>query len=548
MSNLTTELVGEVFNGGYKWAGDGALASNGCIYFAPCCATRVLKYDISTNISTLVGDDYGSDFGKWEGGVFTNNSVYFAPLCSKKVLKVNINTDTTELVGPEYDGKGDWSGGVLGEDGFVYFVPSSAKQILRLNPTNDTFKLVGDKYEGSNKWSGGVVASYKDIYCIPYESSQVMKFDPTTKGTQLIGNKIGGSDRYNGGTTGSDGCIYATPDGANKILRINPKNDEITLVGSDLPGSDKWSKFVQSNDECLYGIPSSAKKVLKYDVGAQTSSLVGPVFEGEYKWSGGVLGPDNCIYGTPFNADQVLKISMTYADEVLKISRTTPPIKDPINWAITYDQLLEVRDQAEEMFNGNFNLKTMRDIVDMIIRPLCEENKTSYALSRNIEGLKTDVFVTHSWDELFGDFTNAIEKTFQSKLVKPSLWISAFALNQAGDIETRLGTRETALDQSPFARALKGADSYLIVRNSKKDLCVRIWCIAEFIFAKEYGFIPLKTQIAGPNTFANNKSSVYDAEACDPFDKDKIFTDLLINKGSRKELDNYISQFRAFGT
>jgi len=531
MSILTTEVVGEVFNGTFKWMGDGALASNGCIYFAPGDATRVLKHDTSTNISTLVGDDYGSDEGKWSGGVFTNNSVYFAPACSKKVLKVNINTDSTELVGLEYDGERKWSGGVLGEDGFVYFVPCCAEQILRLDPTNDTFELVGDKYKGEVKWMGGVVASNKNIYSIPYSSSQVMKFDPTTKVTQLIGDEIDGRCKYHGGTIGSDGCIYAAPMSANKILRINPNTDEVTQVGSNLPEEGKWSKFVQGNDKCLYGIPFNATKVLRYDVHAQTSSLVGPKLEGGFKWYGGVLGPDNCIYGSPFFNDKVLKLSF-------------PPIKDPTMWAITYEQLLEVRDQAEEMSNENFNLKTMRDIVDMIIRPLCEENNTSYALSKNIEGLKTDVFVTHSWDELFGEFTNAIERTFRSKLVKPNLWICAFALNQAKDHETHLGTGETGLDQSPFVRALKGAASYLIVRNSKKDLCTRIWCIAEFIYAKEYGFIPTKTDIAGPNTFANSNSSVYHAEATVTKDRDKIMT-VLLNKGSRHEIDDHMTQFRA---
>jgi len=222
-------------------------------------------------------------------------------------------------------------------------------------------------------------------------------------------------------------------------------------------------------------------------------------------------------------------------------------IKDPAMWAITYEQLLEVRDQAGEMFNENFNLKTMRDINDMIIRPLCEENKTSYSLFKNIKGLKTDVFVTHSWDELFGEFTHAVVNTFQSKLVKPSLWICAFALNQAGDIETQLGTGETALDQSPFVRALKGAESYLIVRNSKKDLCARIWCVAEFVFAKEYGFIPDKTHISGPDTFANSTSSVYDADAWDEKDKDKILRELL-NMHLRESIDDYMKQFRSFGT
>jgi len=589
MSTLTTELVGEAFNGEYKWRGDGVVASNGSIYFAPYDANRVLKYDTSTSISTLVGEEYGDGGYKWDGGVFANNSVYFAPASSKKVLKVDINTDTTQLIGPDYDGNCNWGGGVLGEDGFVYFVPYNAKQILRIDPKDDTCELIGDKYDGSCKWIGGVVATNNIIYCIPYDSSKVLKFDPTTKVAQLISTDLGdGGSKYCGGTIGSDGCVYAPPMDANRILKINPNNDEITLVGSDYQkGCAHWSSFVQGYDNCLYGIPFCANNVVKYDVHSQTSSLVGSRLGGhDNTWLGGILGPDNCIYGTPYKASQVLKISMPNGPTLSSdgfiptgvgnsanegtghlgyedIGNNKPiaagiddsakkqeddSTTNPAMWAMTYNQLLEVKDLAEATFKKDFESKTMRDINKEIIKPVCQRNKTSYALSKNSEGLKINVFVSHSWDEPFGEFVNAIQDAFQNKLEKPNLWICAFALLQgnAEDIATQLGTDDTALDQSPFVQALKGADSYLIVRNSKKDLCARIWCICEFTFAKKYGFIPSKTLVAGPSTFADVTTSVYHAESFDPKDKDKILKELL-DEHSREEIDEYMNQFRAFG-
>ena len=78
------------------------------------------------------------------------------------------------------------------------------------------------------------------------------------------------------------------------------------------------------------------------------------------------------------------------------------------------------------------------------------------------------MFVSHSWDELFGPFVQSIEDVYHSQMKKPNLWICAFALFQgsAEEIQTQLGTGEIPLKQSSFVRALKGASSYLVVRNS----------------------------------------------------------------------------------
>merc|ERR1711935_71337 len=143
----------------------------------------------------------------------------------------------------------------------------------------------------------------------------------------------------------------------------------------------------------------------------------------------------------------------------------------------------------------------------------------------------------------------AIQEEFHNKMKKPNLWICAFALMQGNpeDIATQLGTDETALDQSPFVRALKEADTYLIVRNRKRDLCSRIWCIAEFMFAKKHGFIPNKTLVTGPDTFAGVTTTCLDAGSFDPDDKAKILKELL-TEHSYKQIDKYMNQFREFGT
>jgi len=104
------------------------------------------------------------------------------------------------------------------------------------------------------------------------------------------------------------------------------------------------------------------------------------------------------------------------------------------------------------------------------------------------------------------------------------------------------------LDQSPFVRALKGASNYLIVRNCTTDLCAKIWIILEFVYAKEFGLIPFKTIVTGPDTFADDaNTSCVDATSFNPSDKEKILKELL-KKSSVDEIDEFIKYVRTLGS
>merc|ERR1740136_128015 len=202
-----------------------------------------------------------------------------------------------------------------------------------------------------------------------------------------------------------------------------------------------------------------------------------------------------------------------------------------------------------KLFKEDFESKTMRHVNDKLIIPVCRKEKKSYALSTNECGLKTDVFVSHSWDERFGDFVECIKQAYENKLRKPNLWICAFGLLQGDfeEIKSQLGAGNGALDQSPFVRALKGASNYLVVRNCTTNLCARIWCILEFVYAKEFELIPDRTIVTGPDTFADTNISCCDAKSFDPIDKEKILKELM-KKSSVDEINEYIKEFCSFGS
>jgi len=223
-----------------------------------------------------------------------------------------------------------------------------------------------------------------------------------------------------------------------------------------------------------------------------------------------------------------------------KISSADSPL-----CAISYAQLLEVRDQAKSLFKDDYEEKTMRDVNEAIIKPVCQSTRKSYAASKNPDGLKLKVFVSHSWDEPIGEFIDSIEKAFEYSLEKPTFWICAFSLLQGNfeEIQAQLGLGDIPLHESPFVRALKSAEKYLVVRNRNTDLCERIWVICEFMYARKFKFIPSKTIISGPNHFVHTTISCLDAKSFNKEDKAKILK-VLLTKHSYSQIDEFIASIK----
>eukprot|EP00549_Striatella_unipunctata_P006885 CAMPEP_0118693326 /NCGR_PEP_ID=MMETSP0800-20121206/11841_1 /TAXON_ID=210618 ORGANISM="Striatella unipunctata, Strain CCMP2910" /NCGR_SAMPLE_ID=MMETSP0800 /ASSEMBLY_ACC=CAM_ASM_000638 /LENGTH=79 /DNA_ID=CAMNT_0006591539 /DNA_START=76 /DNA_END=312 /DNA_ORIENTATION=- len=73
---------------------------------------------------------------------------------------------------------------------------------------------------------------------------------------------------------------------------------------------------------------------------------------------------------------------------------------------------------------------TMRDICAKVISPICKEEKRPYALVVNEFGLEAHAFVTHCWDEPFGEFVDSVQDAMSNMMKPLSLWICSFALYQ----------------------------------------------------------------------------------------------------------------------
>ena len=119
---LDVDLLPE--KGFLQWASCAA-ALDGCIYFMPYDARRIMKLDPSNNDATSsAGDDLISSYGysiKYSGTVVgIDGCVYGIPYNSKRILKYDPINDITSFVGKEaYNDFVSRRNGALGRDGSI---------------------------------------------------------------------------------------------------------------------------------------------------------------------------------------------------------------------------------------------------------------------------------------------------------------------------------------------------------------------------------------------------------------------------------------------
>jgi len=229
----------------------------------------------------------------------------------------------------------------------------------------------------------------------------------------------------------------------------------------------------------------------------------------------------------------------------------------PHMWAVTLEQLLQLRDLARKQAQSkgaDFSMWTMRDVNEEILKPFCSQHSTSWALQHNgPAGLRAEVFVSHAWGEPFDLFVESVAAAFSRDLEKPTLWICALALVQSDDaavIAAQLGPPDAPLSQSPFVRALHQCSRFLVARNPNDDLYTRMWCVCEIYFADQLGFVPKQTMVIGPDNFAGAESSCLDATCYDVGDRVRIMSAVLGEGRDKldrvKRVDKLISRFRSF--
>ena len=229
VTELDVNLLPE--RGSNLWASCAA-ALDGCIYFMPHNARRIMKLDPNNNDAmSSVGDDLGYGFNRYIGTVVgIDGCVYGIPCNFKRILKYDPINDITSFVGEKADQNFQCNGnGVLGRDGCIYAVTSD-NRVLKIDTTDNSYGFVRnysstdpDSNTSEFGWGDAIIGIDGCIYWPPYIARRTLKYDPHTDLTSLVGCDFGTlGSKWSTGALTTDGVIYCIPTSANQVLAIDP--------------------------------------------------------------------------------------------------------------------------------------------------------------------------------------------------------------------------------------------------------------------------------------------------------------------------------------
>jgi hypothetical protein len=132
----TTSTVGDVAKEWFR-CGNGVLAGGGYYIYSSNNRGQVLQIDTTSNNYTWIGDHiYYFNQGWGEPIVGVDKCMYWPPCGANRVLKFDPETQQLPwLVGDELgEGGYKWRGGALATDGVIYCIPFRSTQVLAIAP------------------------------------------------------------------------------------------------------------------------------------------------------------------------------------------------------------------------------------------------------------------------------------------------------------------------------------------------------------------------------------------------------------------------------
>jgi hypothetical protein len=217
----------------------GALALDGCIYFMPCNARRILKLDTENYSVCCVGDDFGPRRYRYKVIVAGRDGyVYGIPLDSKPITRFDPASHTTRILGDEARSELICIGDVFGRDGCIYSLSYKYDKVLKIDVVNNTCSLVGNMHTitfYTNYWGEAILGNDGCIYWPPFYARRTLKFDTETETLSLIGDDFGPFQYiWPNGAVASNGAIYCLPHDARQVLRIDPCQEFATKLKADM--------------------------------------------------------------------------------------------------------------------------------------------------------------------------------------------------------------------------------------------------------------------------------------------------------------------------
>ena len=228
--------IGPDFGDGWKW-GRGAITDSGIIYCPPrpCISGHdrgILKIDTNTDAVIELDRNFipESDCTLNSCAAALDGCIYFMPHDASRIMKLDPNNnDAMTSVGEDLgNGSHKYSGTVVGIDGCVYGIPYLSKHILKYDPINDTTSF--READGYFYCSGGATERDGCIYALT-KDGRVLKIDPNNNSHYFVGNSTIQLDPSNylswgDAILGIDGCIYWPPKDVTRTLKYDPHSNQ----------------------------------------------------------------------------------------------------------------------------------------------------------------------------------------------------------------------------------------------------------------------------------------------------------------------------------
>ena len=256
-----TYIGPDLGNDEWKWR-RGAITESGIIYCIPVDSGRrriyssrhgILKIDTNTDNVTELDANLLPERGVWmwlSCAAALDGCIYFMPCMARRIMKLDPNNnDAMTSVGVDLgDGEWKYSGMVVGIDGCVYGMPNESKRILKYDPINEITYFVGVEADEDFACFRNAAALGRDgcIYAVT-QYCRVLKIDTTNNSHRFVGNSIQsdhyGMDPVGDAILGIDGCIYWPPENnSSRILKYDPHSgDKSSHLGDDFGNGQGWS-------------------------------------------------------------------------------------------------------------------------------------------------------------------------------------------------------------------------------------------------------------------------------------------------------------------
>ena len=144
LTDQSVSCIGRSFDDYYFWTG-AVLTEDGNIYAVNHCG-QILHIDTSENDWKIIGSKiYNDAYFRWGSPVLgADKCIYYPSAYHDRVLKFNPSTQIISLIGDCYRDKDrKWEGVVLASDGYIYCIPYDANDILQIDSRHVNEQVIG---------------------------------------------------------------------------------------------------------------------------------------------------------------------------------------------------------------------------------------------------------------------------------------------------------------------------------------------------------------------------------------------------------------------